>query len=109
MNEPSETVVQAIQVFEPAPGQFYSLDAVAYLTGLSRRAILLYCRSGLIQPAVEPRYGSLLFDETAIRNVRQAEKLRDRGALSRTGVTLLFNLLREVDALRQELRFYRGF
>lgn len=109
MRQSNEVSFQAIQVFEPEPGRLYTIDTVAYLTGLSRRAILLYCRSGLIQPAVDPNYGSLHFDEAAVHLVRQAERLRDRGGLSRTGVTLLFDLLREIEALRQEVQFYRGF
>ena len=103
-----EAVVQTVQVFDPELGRLYSLDAAAYLTGVSRRAVLLYCRSGLIQPRVEPNYGSLLFDDDAIRTIRQAETFRVQSGSSVGGVRLVFELMREVESLRQELRFLRG-
>ena len=107
MNGPIDLAHGAVQAFEPEPGQVYTVEAAAYLAGVSRRTLLLYCRSGVVRPQVDPRYGALLFDDTSIHAVRRAELLRTEQGLTLAGVSLIFELLRELEGLREELRFLR--
>src|SRR5262245_17328782 len=97
----------SVQVFEPEPGQQYTVDSAAYLSGVSRRTFLLYCRSGLIASLPDPENGAWLFDDEAIAVVRRAEVLRQQHRMDLSGVRLVFELWREVESLRQELRFLR--
>ena len=98
----------ALQVYEPEPGQHYTVDAAAYLAGVSRRAFLLYCRSGLIMQVDGAPYGALLFDDAAISTVRRAETLRKTHRMDLAGVRMVFEMMRQMELLRQELRFLRG-
>ena len=108
MREGPDRQSRAVQVFEPGPEQLYPVDAAAYLAGVSRRVLLLYCRTGLIHPSEDAPNGALMFDTSAIHAVRRAEALRASHGISISGVRIIFDLLREVDELRQEVRFLRG-
>lgn len=103
-----QTTTVAVQVFEPEPGRLYTVESAAYLAGVSRRAFLVYCRSGLFEASPDPENGALQFDDEAIAIVRRAEQLRQQHRMDVSGVRLVFDLLREVEVLREELRFLRG-
>ena len=98
----------SIEVFQPKPNVFYSLDATAHLAGVPRRSILIYCRAGLIRPVVQPPYGVMEFTEEAIYTVRQIEHLRTVHSLDLAWLKTMFDLLDEVERLRAELRFLRN-
>ena len=97
----------SIDIFQPRPSVFYSLDATAHLAGVTRRSILIYCRAGLVRPVVQPPYGVIEFTEEAIYTVRQIEHLRSARGLDLDWLKTMFNLLGEVERLRAELRFLR--
>lgn len=97
----------SLEVFQPRPNVFYSLDATAQLAGVSHRSLLIYCRAGLVRPIVQPPYGVLEFTEEAIYAVRQIEHLRTGPGLNLAWLKTLFELLDEVEELRAELRFLR--
>ena len=98
----------AIEVFQPKPNIFYSLDATAHLAGVPRRSILIYCRAGLVRPVVQPPYGVLEFTEEAIYTVRRIEHLRAVHGLDMAWLKTLFDLFDEVERLRAELHFLRS-
>lgn len=98
----------SIEVFQPKPDVFYSLDATAHLAGVSRRTILIYCRAGLVRPIVQPPYGVMEFTEEAIYTVRRIEYLRTLHGLDLAWLKALFDLLAEVERLRAEVRFLRN-
>jgi DNA-binding transcriptional MerR regulator len=98
----------AITSFDSTPDALYTLDTAAHLAGVPRRAILVYCKFGLIHPIVEPAFGGLYFNDSAIRAIRQAEQLRLSHGIGLGGIRLIFQLLREVERLREEVRFLRG-
>ncbi len=100
--------IQAIEVFEPEPGTLYSLDATAHLTGVSRREVLFYCRANLIEPIPQPPFGALYFRDEAIQTIRQMEFLRRRYGINMNGVRMIFDLMQEVERLRDEMRFLKG-
>jgi len=65
-----------VRRFDLEPGSTYSLEIAAHLAGVSRRNILLYCKSGLVRPIVQQPFGAFLFDDEAIHNMRRVEHLR---------------------------------
>ncbi|MDB6174223.1 MAG: MerR family transcriptional regulator [Chthoniobacteraceae bacterium] len=86
----------------------YSLDAIAHLARVSRRAVLIYCRAGLVRPVFQPAYGVMVFTEKAIYTVRRFEDLRAAHGIGVTWVKSMFDLSEEVERLRGEVRFYRN-
>jgi DNA-binding transcriptional MerR regulator len=106
--DPVSPVCLSIEVFQPKPNIYYSLDATAHLAGVPRRAILIYCRAGLVRPVVQPPYGVMEFTEEAIYTVRRIEHLRTVHGLDLVWLKTMFDLLAEVERLRAELRFLRN-
>src|SRR5262245_15722580 len=97
-----------VQVSEPQPGVLHSLDAVVHLTGVSRRSILVYCKSGLIRPANDPQEEPLSFDDEAIYAIRRVEHLRSVHGINLAGIRMIFDLLDELRRLENEMRFFRS-
>lgn len=104
MNEAS----QALLPFEPSPGAVYSIDTVADLVSVSRRTILHYCQYGLIEPALDPDEEGYVFDDDAIRLLRQIDQLRVLCGDNLTGVQTIIELRKQVEELEAEVRFLRG-
>ncbi len=100
------TASDSIQVVDVHPGVFYSLEAAVHLTGVSRRNILVYCKSGLVRPA-EEEYGAMSFDEQAIYAIRKIEYLRSALGINMAGIKLIFDLMNEMEQLKAEMRFLR--
>ncbi|MBI5686467.1 MAG: MerR family transcriptional regulator [Verrucomicrobia bacterium] len=97
----------ALELFQPRPSVFYSLDAAAHLAGVPRRSILIYCRAGLVQPVFQPPYEVMEFTEEAIHTIRRIEHLRAVHGVGLAWLKAMFDLLDEVEHLRAELRFLR--
>jgi len=97
-----------IEIFQPQPGTLYNLETTAQLAGVSRRSLLLYCRSGIIRPELQEPFGALFFNESSIRSVRRVEYLRTIHGINLTGARMILDLLEEVERLRNEVRFYHG-
>ncbi len=98
----------AMELFQPKPNVLYSLDATARLADVSRRAILIYCRAGLVRPVVQPPYEVMEFTEEAIYTIRRIEHLRTVHGLDLAWIKAMFDLIEEVERLRAELRFLRN-
>lgn len=96
-----------VQIFDAQPGVSYSLEAAAHLTGISRRSILIYCKSGLVNPISDPEYGAMTFDEQAIYMLRKIEVLRAAHGVNLAGIKMIFELMQEVRRLEGEIRFHR--
>ncbi len=97
-----------LQVNEPTPGVVYSLDAVVHLTGVSRRSILVYCKTGLLSPAGDPQQGEFSFDDEAIYRIRRVEHLREVHGVNLAGIRMIFDLMKELQRLENEMRFHRS-
>jgi len=95
-------------VNEPGPGVFYSLDAVVHLTGVSRRSILVYCKSGLVRASGDPHQGEFSFDDEAIYRIRRVEDLRLVHGINLAGIRMIFDLMNELKRLENEMRFHRS-
>jgi DNA-binding transcriptional MerR regulator len=97
-----------VEIHDPQPGVFYSLEAVVHLTGVSRRSVLLYCKSGLVRAQQDPDVGSLAFDDEAIYTIRRVEYLRSHRGINLDGIRMIFELVNEVRRLEHEMRFLRS-
>jgi len=98
----------ALVVFQPEPNILYSLDAAAHLAGVPRRALLIYCRAGLVQPIFQQPNGAMAFTDEAIYTVRRFEHLRAMHTNDLAWLNTIMELENEVQYLRAELRFYRN-
>ena len=98
----------SIEVFRPNPDILYSLDAAAHLAGVPRRAILIYCRTGLVRPVFQPPYGAMVFTEKAIYTIRRIEQVRSVHGVNVAWIKTVFDLRDEVERLRAEVRFLRN-
>jgi DNA-binding transcriptional MerR regulator len=99
---------EELQLNEPQPGLVYSLDAAVHLTGVSRRSILVYCKSGLVGTVGNPREGEFSFDDEAIYRIRRVEHLRTVHGVNLAGIRMIFDLMRELERLQSEMRFFRS-
>ena len=88
----------------PAP---YSLEMAARLTGVHADLLQHYCRIGLLGAARIRPDAALVFDDHVLYEVRRIEHLRRHEGVNLRALTLVCNLLRELEQLRNELRFHR--
>jgi DNA-binding transcriptional MerR regulator len=98
----------ALVVFQPEPNIHYSLDTTAHLAGVPRRALLVYCRAGLVQAIPRLPDGAMTFTDEAIYTIRRLEHLRALHYSDLAWLKTVIELENEVDYLRSELRFYRN-
>lgn len=103
----SEGRVQ-IELHDAQPGVLYNLEGVVHLTGVSRRSVLLYCKSGLVRAHQDPEVGTLAFDDEAIYTIRRVEYLRSHRGINLDGIRMIFDLMNEVRRLEHEMRFLRS-
>jgi DNA-binding transcriptional MerR regulator len=95
----------ALQPFQPDASSVYPMETVATLVQVPRRHIVVYFKHGLVSPVIDPAYSGWWFDEEAIRTLRRIEYLRVDCGINLTGVKLIMDLSKEVDLLRQTVRF----
>jgi len=107
MREGGKTTEQ-IELHDPQPGLLYNLEGVVHLTGVSRRSVLLYCKSGLVQARQDPEIGALAFDDEAIYTIRRVEYLRSHRGINLDGIRMILELMNEVRRLEHEMRFLRS-
>lgn len=81
---------------------------MVHLTGASRRSVLVYCRSGLVQSRQETDTGPLAFDDEAIYSIRRIEYLRSARGINLEGIRLIFELRAKLRRLEDEMRFLRS-
>ena len=61
-SNPVQTPVTALQLFEPDTRVLYTLDAVASLTQVPRRLIIVYFKNGLVSPVMDPTCSGWYFN-----------------------------------------------
>ena len=105
--EPVRSPRETLQVFDSEPGVCYDLETVVHLTGVPRHAILVYCKSGLVQPRTDDPVGALAFDDEAVYAIRRIEYLRSSHGINLAGVRMIFDLLDQLRHLQEEIRFLR--
>jgi DNA-binding transcriptional MerR regulator len=85
---------------------YYNLHTVASLTNVTPERILEYCEIGLIEP-YEQRDEENFFTDECIYLLRQIEFLRETRGINLEGITMILELVREIETLRAELKFQR--
>lgn len=108
MNENQADLSSALQRYEPASEEVYSIEAVVHLTQTPRHVIAVYCRHGLIAPVAPPEREGWRFDDEAIRELRRLERLRTEFDLELPVLRMIVEMGREIECLREELRLRRG-
>ncbi|MBK7369357.1 MAG: hypothetical protein IPJ04_16100 [Candidatus Eisenbacteria bacterium] len=104
---PSATVM-ALVLYRPRLDEWYDLDTTAALSGVSRRAILKYCRCGLVIPSFEIPYGAMMFGPEAVLTVRGVERVRIARGLERAWIAAMCEVLEDLELLRAEARRRRN-
>jgi DNA-binding transcriptional MerR regulator len=84
-----------------------SLDKLVSVTGVSRAVLVAYCETGIL-PEHPDELHQRANDDAFIRTVRRVEFLREQHGINLAGIRIIADLLREVEQLREELRFQRG-
>ncbi len=107
MKKAKPGVSTALQSFEPAVDEIYSIEAVVNITHTPRHQIAVYCRHGLVSPVAPPEQEGWWFDQEAIRELRRIEFLRQDYAMGLAGLRLVSELVHEVERLREEVRQLR--
>lgn len=108
MNPSSANPVQTLQLFQPDPQAFYSIETVAHLTHLPRHLILVCYKHGLISMEVDPDYGGFYFDEEAIHTLQRVEYLWATCGVNIPGIVKILELSGEIERLRAELEHCTG-
>lgn len=94
------------RIHEPDPQTLYTIHEVVRMSSSSQRKVVFYCRKGVVAPAAT-RDGEWRFDEDALARLRWIEALRQRQRMNWAAIETILRLQREVEALRDELRFHR--
>jgi hypothetical protein len=101
---PIPLTASAIQLFDPSPGTVYSIEQASQLANVSRRRILIYCKQRLLAPTASPELSGYWFDAEALRTLKRIEGLRAICDEPLAGVSLILDLMKEVQRLRIEMR-----
>ena len=100
MNHPNADSKSSLQLFDPDPAVFYSIDVVERLAQMPRRAILICCRHGLVSPVADPEISGYFFNREAIRVLCCIEYLQVNRGVNFAGIKFIFNLANEVQLLQ---------
>ncbi len=103
--EYSLTLIRVDEVNRPAS---YSLEAAAGLADVHPEMLRYYCQMGILGQVRAKADAELIFDDDAIYELRRFEHYRQHHGLNRKTLRLLCELWREVERLRNEVRFLRG-
>jgi len=99
----------ALECYQPEPDLLYSIERAEQLTHIPRRRIALYYRYGLVSPVHDPELGGWFFNDEGLLTLRRVDHLHRVCGLNPAATRLLLGLLQEVENLRRELRFWRGY
>jgi DNA-binding transcriptional MerR regulator len=89
MNHPNADSKSSLQLFDPDPAVFYSIDVVERLAQMPRRAILICCRHGLVSPVADPEISGYFFNREAIRVLRCIEYLQVNRGVNFAGIKFI--------------------
>ena len=98
-----EPVVLALEIFRPRADEFYTLDATAMLAGVTRRALLMYCRAGFLVPYYQAPFGVMVFTWDAIHAVRRIEEVRAYHRLELSTLAAVLGAFGDLECLHAEL------
>ena len=108
MSNAKENTVRSVERFEPRPNAVYTLETVAHLAKVPRRAILVYCNRGLVSPVMDPQEHGYYFNDEAIRALQHIAFLQNHCGINLRGTWIIMQLMDEVEQLHKERRVRRG-
>ncbi len=79
----------------------------AQIAGVSRAVLVAYCECGVL-PVPPSKLDECAEDDGMIRTIRRIEFLREQHGINLAGIRIIAELMREVEQLREELRFRMG-
>ena len=85
----------------------YTIETVARITRIPEEEIVIYHRTGVISSTRSDGSSQLLFDETAVHQLRRVSFLLSEYEMNPAALKLVSSLLQEIETLRAELRFLR--
>ena len=101
-NEMVATPSRWLQLFDPPADTVYTIEAAAQITGLPRRAILVYCKHRLLSPLFDTRAEGYSFDGDGIRSLRRIEALRTVCGDDFAGIRIILDLTKELERLQAD-------
>jgi MerR family transcriptional regulator/heat shock protein HspR len=93
-----------IELFDPPADALYSIETTAQLSGVPRRAILVYCKRRLISPVLGAADRGYSFDREGIRALRRIEALRPICGDDLAGIKIILELTTALERLHLRLR-----
>jgi DNA-binding transcriptional MerR regulator len=99
----------AVELYQPEAETLYSIERAEQLTHIPRRRIALYYRYGLVSPVHDPEMGGWFFNDEGLLTLRRVDHLHRVCGMNPSAIRLLLGLMQEVEELRRELRFWRGY
>jgi DNA-binding transcriptional MerR regulator len=92
-----------IQLFEPRPGEIYTIETTAQLAEVPRRSILRYCKRRLVSSVVDPTRDGFYFDQRGIRRLRQIEAIRKDCNDPLSSIKVILDLMSEIKQLQRQI------
>ena len=93
-----------IQLFEPPPDAFYTIETTSRIVDVPRRTILVYCKHLLLSPATGTVDHGYYFDRDAIHTLRRIETLRTVCNKDFAGIKIILELTAALERLRRDVR-----
>ena len=101
MTIPQQTL--ALQAFDPDSASVYTIDETAHMAHVSRHAIAVYCKHGLLSPVMDAECSGYYFNDEGIRTLRRIELFNRVYGINLLGIRMIFDLAHEVERLRNEI------
>jgi len=98
-NEMVATPSRWLQLFDPSADAVYTIEAAAQITGVPRRAILVYCKHRLLSP-LDTEVEGYSFDGDGVRSLRRIEALRTVCGDDFAGIRIILDLTKELERLQ---------
>jgi DNA-binding transcriptional MerR regulator len=95
---------RALQLFVPPDNAVLTIETAARLAGVSRRAILVYCKHHLLSPMSNERGEGYSFNSDGIRSLRRIEALRTVCGDDFVGIKIILDLTAAVERLHSDVR-----
>jgi len=92
----------------PSETPHYSLEEAAERTSVEPELLRRYCREGMLGSARTESGGDPVFDDDALYDIRRIEHLRHQQGVPLEVLPMVFQLVNEVERLREELRKARS-
>lgn len=94
-------------VYDAETDLHYSIEVIAELAGVNPHTVIHYQEQGFFRPSSRDEENAEMFDVEFLRQLRRIEHLRTTCEMNDSGLKLMFDLLHEIESLREESRQIR--